>query len=392
MLFSFSTVLMALLTSIVMAILLAVPFLRKNLTPCIGYKSLSVFVVLALLRLTLPFEFPFTSNILLSQALSEIIVFFRHPRVHVMGIGISLWTVLKIVWIAGIIISLLNAVRKHYRGRDYIAKRGIDKTDDPKYKPVLDDICREHHKDNRFRVIELPDLAVPAIWGTWNPCIILPAALDIPPDNLRHILSHEAMHYFRYDPFIKKAVHLLSIIYWWNPVCVFLYKHSSLLLEMYVDQAITKGDSNLVVEYTECLLDAKKQGLLISNKATESIGKDACSLLQLHDNDLGRRAAMLLKKPPVFQKIVANALFAGLIAFVLAWSYLHIFEASYYPPPAEGEIAFIPTPENAYIIVDEFSQYKVYINDIYIETVSSLEFYLNGIKIYNQEGEQIGET
>ncbi len=89
---------------------------------------------------------------------------------------------------------------------------------------------------------------------------------------------------------------------------------------------------------------------------------------------------------------MANALFAGLIAFVLAWSYLYIFEAAYYPPSAEGEIVFDPTPENAYIIMDEFSQYKVYINDIYIETVSSLEYYLKGIKIYNQEGEQIGET
>lgn len=101
---------------------------------------------------------------------------------------------------------------------------------------------------------------------------------------------------------------------------------------------------------------------------------------------------MLLKKPPVFQKIVANALFAGLIAFVLAWSYLYIFEASYYPPPAEGEIAFFPSVDNTYLIKDESSNYQVYINNVYIETVSSLEFYPEGIKIYNQGGEQIGET
>lgn len=390
--FSFSTVLMALLASIITAILLAIPFLRKSFTPSVGYKSLFCFVVLALLRLLLPFEFPFTSNILMPQFLAKIIIFLRHPRIHVMGIGISIWTVFEVVWIVGIVISLLFSIRSHRHARNYILKRGVDKTEDPKYKAVLEDICSRNHRNNRFRVMELPDLDVPIIWGVWKPCIILPAGLDIPPDKLEYILYHETLHYFRHDPIVKKAIHLLAIIYWWNPACRLLHKHSNLLLEMYVDQAITRGDPDVIQAYTECLLFIKKQAVPITGKAAKSLGKNACPLIRLHDDDIERRVIMLMKKPAAFQKVGVNFLLGALILIVLACSHLYIFEASYYPPPLEGEIAFNPTAENTYFIMDELANYEVYINDVYIETVTDLEFYPKGIRIYNKKGEQIGET
>lgn len=390
--FSFSTVLMALLASIITAVLLAIPFLRKNFTPSVGYKSLFCFVVLALLRLLLPFEFPFTSNILLPQFLSKITVFLRHPRIHVMGMGISLWTVFEIIWIVGIVISLLLSIRSHRRARNYILKRGVDKTEEPKYKEILEDICRRNHRNNRFRVMELPDLDVPIIWGVWQPCIILPAGLDIPPDKLEYILYHETLHYFRHDPIVKKAIHLLAIIYWWNPACRLLHKHSNLLLEMYVDQAITRGNPDVIQAYTECLLFIKKQAVSITSKAAKSLGENACPLIRLHDDDIERRVIMLMKKPAAFQKVGVNILLGALILIVLACSHLYIFEASCFSPPAEGEIAFHPTAENTYFIMDELANYEVYINDVYIETVTDLEFYPKGIRIYNKKGEQIGET
>ena len=269
--FSFSTVLMALLTSNVIAILIAIPFLKKGFTPCIGYKSLFCFVVLALFRLLLPFEFPFTANVFLPQLLSRITSFLQKPLIYVIGIGISYWNIFEIVWITGIIIILLFSIRNYRRAQNYINRKGIDKTEDSKYKPILDDICHKHHQRNLFRVIELPGLRVPIIWGAKEPLIILPDAIDIPPDKLRYILYHETLHYFRHDPFIKRAIHFLAVIYWWNPACRYLHKHSNLLLEMNVDQAITKENPDLVQEYAEGLLFIKKQSLYISSNSSESL-------------------------------------------------------------------------------------------------------------------------
>lgn len=58
--FSFSTVLMALLTSSILVGLIAIIFLHNNTLVCAGYKLLGIFVGLAVIRLIVPLEFPFT--------------------------------------------------------------------------------------------------------------------------------------------------------------------------------------------------------------------------------------------------------------------------------------------------------------------------------------------
>lgn len=157
LLFSFSTVMMALLTSNIIVVLVTIPFLKKEFTPCFGYRFLFCFISLALLRLLLPFEFPFTTNVFLPQSISRITVFFQESRINDLGVNISLWNIFEIVWIAGIAVKLFRSVRNYRRVWNYISKNGIDKTADPKYKQILDDICHRHHKK--------------IIFASWNyPC------------------------------------------------------------------------------------------------------------------------------------------------------------------------------------------------------------------------------
>lgn len=389
--FSFSTVLMALLASNIIAILIAIAFLKRESLLYVGYESLALFVALALFRLLLPIEFPFTSNVLLPEILSKILSSFQRPQFYIAKIGISFWNIFELVWVIGIIVKLLYSVWSYRHAQNYIKRKGVDKTETPKYKLLLDEICFQHHKNNNFHVIELPSLAAPVIWGAKEPCIILPSAIDIPSDKLYYILYHETLHYFRHDLFVKKAIHFLAIIYWWNPACVILHKRSNLLFEMYVDRAITKENPDIIQEYTECLLFIKKEAERISPQLSSSLEENVCSLIQPHDNDLEKRAIMLMKKPSVFQKVGANILLATFIICTLACSHLFILEAAYYPT-YDDQIILNPTADNTFFIIDESSNYEVYINGIHMETTTSLEFYPKGIKIYNQKGELIGET
>lgn len=396
--FSFSTVLMALLTSNIIAVLIAIPFLKKDFVPCISYKFLSCFIALALFRLLLPFEFPFTNNIFLPQSISRITAFLWKPQINVIGSNLSLWNILELVWVMGIAIKFFYSIKNYRRFWNYISQKGIDKTSDPKYKLLLDDICRRHNKNNNFHVLELSTLTAPIIWNAKEPCIILPGTIDIPSDKLQYVLYHETLHYFRHDFLVKKAIDFLAIIYWWNPACVLLQKHADLLLEMYVDRAVTKGNPDIIQEYTECLLYLKCQAQRLSQDFMAAFERRISSLVQPHDNSLEKRVAMLMRKPSAFQKASVNIFFAVLIVFVLAWSHLYILETAYYPTSAEeallteGETILDATAENAYFIADEFSHYKLYINGIYIDTVTSLEYYPKGIRIYNQKGELIDET
>lgn len=390
--FSFSTVLTALLASNILIVLIAIPFHKKEYTPCFGYRFLSFFIALVMLRLLLPFEFPFTSNIFLPRSISRITAFLRKPRMYVIGINLSFWNIFEIVWVTGIVIKLICSVKTYRRAWNYVSEKGIDKTSDPKYKLILDDICHRHNKNNNFRVMELSTLRPPVIWDAKKPCIVLPGAIDIPPDKLQYALYHEALHYFHHDFLINKMIHFFTVIYWWNPVCTLLSEQANLLMEMQVDQAVTKGNPKAIMEYTECLLFLKEKALLFSSEKILALEKRANSLLRSHGDSLERRIIMLMKKPSVFRKAFVNIVFTVLIVFILAWSHLYTLETFYYSTASEDEVLLDATAENAYFIVDEFFGYKLYIDDIYIGTFSSLEYYPNGIKIYNQEGELLNET
>lgn len=163
--FTFSTVLMALLTSNILAVLIAVLFLRGKTMARLGYKVLAFFVLLTVIRLLIPYEFPFSTNINLPHLLSKMISFFLEYRISILTIPLSLWNLFEMIWIVGIIIHLVLYIHDYRHTKNYIQKYGQDKTDEPKYQEILEKICSKRGKRNCFRVIELPNLAFPIVFG-----------------------------------------------------------------------------------------------------------------------------------------------------------------------------------------------------------------------------------
>jgi len=389
--FSFSTVLMALLTSSLLVGLTALVFLHSNTMVCAGYKLLAVFVGLAVIRLFFPFEFPFTANLYFSPMLSKIIAIFRQPQVRILDTAISFWNIFEIVWIIGIIFSLIRYVRQYYYTKNFILKYGQEHTEDIKYKTLLDNICLQYNQNNNFRVMELPDISIPSIFGLRNPYILLPVGISVPTDKLYYILCHEAMHHFHHDLLIKGLIRIFSIIYWWNPAFIILYKQTNIVLEMHIDKLITHNETEATEQYAECLLYMKKNSLKHLSQPSAFLKKNSCYFMQSQDKDFKRRFYMLLQDYAGSKKVFTGIMLTALMAGVYLSSYLFVLEANYYPPQFE-EILLIPNPENTYFIKNNGSDYEVYINGLYIETTDSLDSYPNGIKIYNKKGELINEN
>ena len=124
--FSFSTVLTALLASNIIAILIAIAFLKRDFLLYVGYESLALFVALASCRLLLPFEFPFTSNVLLPEILSKILSSFQRPQFYIAKIGISFWNMFEFVWVISIIVKLLHSIWNYHHVQNYIKRKGVD--------------------------------------------------------------------------------------------------------------------------------------------------------------------------------------------------------------------------------------------------------------------------
>lgn len=389
--FSFSTVLMALITSNILACLIALLFLHGKTMAHIGYRVLALFVVLTIVRLLIPYEFPFSTNINLPHLLSKTVSRFLEPRILILTIRLSLWNLVEIVWVIGIIISLTLYIHDYRYTRSYISKYGRNKTADPKYQELLDEICRQHNKRNRFQVIELSNLNIPIIFGHKKPTIILPGHLSLSPEQRYYVLYHEALHYFHHDFLIKSIVRILSVFYWWNPACILLYQQTNTLLEMNIDAKITHKEPDITTQYAECLLYIKKHSILYSSNTPRFIKREGCLFVQSKETDLKRRITMLLHDHNRMKKVCTGAIFTFSTIAICLFSYYFILEAEYYTPQME-ESYMIPAADNTYFIRVNSSSFEVYVNDSFFGTESSLEYYPDGIKIYNQEGELIDET
>ena len=391
--FSFSTVLMALLTSSILIGLIAMVFHNDNTLACAGYKLLGIFVGLTVIRLILPFEFPFTMSIPFSKTLSKIVAFFQKPQIEISHTTVSLWNLFELIWIIGIIYNIIRYMSQYRRAYNYILKYGHDRTNVVKYKTILDTICKQHSKKNHFRVMEMPSMNIPIIYGLKNPCIILPDNLSISEEQLYYVLCHEAMHHFHHDFLIKCVIRFVAIVHWWNPAFTILYKQTNTLLEMHIDDIITHKGADITDTYAECLLYMKENSIKQSSQPmSDFLKKESCYLVQSQDKDFRRRLIILLQDFAMPKKVLISILLMVLMVSVYLASYFFIMEADYSRPHFVEESLFVPDTDNTYFIQNDSLHYELYINGIYLETVDSLEYYPKGIKIYNKKGELIKEN
>lgn len=386
--YSFSTVLMALLTSSLLVVLIALCFCSKKILMNAGYKLLGLFVILVLLRLLFPFEFPFTSNLNLPEAPSKAIALLQTNRFAFRNRELSVWNLLELLWTAGIAVTGIILIKRQIQFKNYIQKNAVDKTEDELYRKILDGICIQYKKPNSFRIIELPGVTVPFIFGIKHPCIVLPPGLSLPPEQLYYVICHEALHFFRHDLLIKGGIRILSVLYWWNPAFLLLWKQVDTLMEMRTDQAITKGSPEKTIEYTDCLLCVKKASQ--KNTLFAPPRKNTFSLLKPRSHALKDRFAVLLRDTKPGSRICIGSILIILVAGIYLTSYLYILEAHYIPPEirAVNEIS----PETSYFIKTGSSSYELYFYDYYIDTISNVHLYPPGIKIYNEKGEYINEN
>lgn len=389
--FSFSTVLMTLLTSNILATVISLLFLHGKTMARVGYQVLTLIVVLTVIRLLFPFELPFSTNIYMHRFLSRAVASFREHWIIFFSISLSLWNIFELIWVGGILVHIVRYLHDRRHIQDHIQKYGKDKTNDPGYQAVLNDLCRQHGRENRFRVIELSGLKIPMISGHRNPCIVLPDHLLLTSGQRYYVLTHEAMHYFHHDFLIKGILRLLSIFYWWNPACALLHRQTNTLLEMNIDKKITQNAPDVTVQYTECLLYIQKMSLTDAPQPPRFIERDGCFFAPSKETELKRRITMLLHASHIWQKISSGIIITLSAAGIYLLSYCFILEASYLPPEISQNYT-VPTVENTYAIKIDSSTYEVYINGSYFVTDTSLVYYPNGIKIYNQKGDLIDEN
>lgn len=373
--YSFSTVMMAVVTSNLIIVLIALCFRHKKLLLSIGYKLLIVFLLLTLVRFMFPLELKFTTTVRLPKFLSFIITHFLHTLIEPYGIKISIWTIFECVWLIGIAYKLYFHVRECTSAERFLRHNSVDITEQEPYAAALSEACSG--RKNPFQILKVSDLPMPCLYGIRHPRILLPMTGELTGPDLYYTLRHEISHHYHHDLVIKQIVNFLSIVYWWNPACLILKNQVNLLLEMRVDDVLVKGDKKVALTYLQTLINIAESSVDHSTLPPGLV----VSLTRKDTDVLSQRFEMICYRKDYSSLSMTLALFVAIFSMYMG-SYLVTFE-SYYVLESVAEETFSDNNSSIYAIPKDDGTYDIYYGDLLIENVDSLEYHPD-ISIYEQ--------
>lgn len=388
--FSFSSVLMTVFISSLLLFMIGLCFRNDHLLTNIGYKLISVFCIVGLLRFLIPLELPFTRTLHLPKAISDIMIVFTRSYGTFQGIDISFGTAFGAVWFLGILLCLTAYIHEYRKLRSIIKKSSKDITSDRFCTALLNDVCTKRQRE-RIRILSNAAFDTPMIMGLRNPIIILPSSADLSDMDTFYAIRHEICHYTHHDLWIKLAVNILAIVYWWNPFSYRLKRHVDALLEMRVDDSILSDANASADDYVTSLLHFVKSADLMKKTAPQTIG-----LMTGGGSNLHHRIKMMQHRNRRPNWLV-NIAMTAMVFSVYILSYCFIWEV-YYTAPEMAESCIVLTDDNCYAIINEDGLYDVYLiqgfyldTDTRIDTTDTLNYYPAHMRIYSSEEEYYEE-
>ena len=378
--FSMSSVNMTILVSNLFIIFLFLIFQNRKIMFRLGLPLLVGFVILICVRMIFPIELlPISHNIYLPNLLTTIVGETRRARF--LHDTVSWWNIWEIIWGCGILYSLFKYIKRNYAFRKYVRKHAVVFSDSSVQVQTFTQIQSETAKKSiqKIQLLALPLLKSPVIWGIRKPCILIPATLELSETEWRYVLLHEVNHYLHKDLYIKFLLHIICMIYWWNPFCRFLKNDTDTILEMRIDQTLANNPVH-TAEYLSCLL--KTASYQIENPlSVPDFSINFC------DSVLARRFETLTQPQNKSTSALAAIVFLSISFFIYVSSYFIIFEDNYFPPDMFTDDIIIPTKDNCFVIERSDGAYDFYLNGKYITTLPDKEYCIPDINTYKNINE-----
>lgn len=345
--FSYSSVYTTILICNILIVAAACLLRHKSILLKSGYRCMGLVLGLVTMRMLLPFEFPFTRSLHLPGKLSELIIRVFNTHYHIGGYVISSRALLGIVWLCGTVYLGLRFLQSILDVRRLILNLGHDVTRENPYAAALS--SRQNSSRAPFRILLLPGIQSPMLYGLFSPRILLPQRPAFSQRELQLIVSHELSHYRHGDLLVKYFFHLLSILYWWNPLCRILKRQAELLVEIRVDESIVQKGQASACEYLECLLRVAEHSMA----STAPLSGLGIGLTGKSRGSLTRRFEILMGSAP---KPPARLRYEIALCAILLFLASHLF-------------VLVPTLGNPDAFPENFDSIDIYRHGIHVETV-----------------------
>ena len=339
-----------------------------------------IILLILMIRLFLPVEFPCQHNLYITKIYPDLYVSFINATISFAGKEYSLLSVLAALSIIGSIICLGRLLLFYFVTIQSISKCAPAEIH---ITELINRISDELGCKKRFRIVKNPNKTTPYLFGLRKPIIVLP---DIQLSEIEwyYILKHEIYHYSHKDLWLRFVCELLQIIYWWNPFIYILRNQIVRFQEFYADMAVVQSSSKLQqLEYIQCLIKIAKQlpikadNRVAAFHSNTKIRKRITALLSFSETASSSRR----------QRSVGSVLAVILIICTLFLPNLFILEPCGEIPEEILEDAVCIDKDNGYLVLREDGRYDIYVNNEYFSTVTTI--FDDTLPIMNTKGELI---
>jgi beta-lactamase regulating signal transducer with metallopeptidase domain len=173
-------------------------------------------------------------------------------RVQATTVALVNW--LPVIWLGGIVVSLLMVVRRAWAFHAFIGRAGFA---DPSLSRRLAQLAQAAALPAAPSLTVVRGIVSPMLWGIAGRVqLIFPARLaaELSPAARDALLLHELAHYRRGDQWVRLIELAAQVLYWWHPVVWWARSEIESAEEQCCDAWVVERQSGSRRTYAEALL------------------------------------------------------------------------------------------------------------------------------------------
>lgn len=317
-------------------------------------------IVLILLRMMIPLNFPFTITIPLAEILPRIntVLFYK-----IDGTVIKTWHILVAIWLLEAIRRLVLMIGWNRECRRFLAPFRIDNVSE--YPEILE-VLKEYNLSS-LPVHIVPASVSPELFGAYNTALVLPKDILSNKEELKFACCHELEHYRSYDLWLKLFADLTLCIQWFNPLVHLLHKELILAFEMSNDRKVMHGCTE--AQRMNYALSIIKISKTLKESPIKQMG---LSFTRIDDFNMKQR--ILFLSSPNYGKIKRRgvSIFFRYVLVIAMLIVSFVFVPEGYVPAADtADGAVMVQEDNSYLVKCE-EGYQLYVDGNYLFTCSPI--------------------
>ena len=324
-----------------------------------------------LFRLLIPIESPITRNIAIKRVFPDAYIFLKTPVMNEVGQSVSILTVLRMSWFIGAFIATIKLIYSYQSIGKTV--KSFSEVTDLAIIDMVEQINAQRKKKKAFKLMTTDSVYTPFVFGIIKTYIVIPQ-FEISKEELRFVLKHEMMHYYRGDLIIKILSEILKAVYWWNPFVYLLNRLIAQMQEINVDFDVMRELTDLEkLDYSEILVKIAKirEKHKSENKWVVAFQKESPSAVR-------KRVNLMLENMEISKRktLMSLMLSVVIVCQVVLCPNFFIFEPYSIPEEdAEGsvglhddDIFYLKNPDCTYSLYFN-GQYKMNTKEIFDENI-----------------------